>query len=79
MGDLRALVKRDRNRVAQTINRELVLLHWQIGQHIRTDILQEERAEYGDRVVEALNHSPTAEYGRSISRRSLFNRFRFAE
>ena len=37
------------------------------------------RAEYGERVVEALSEQLTAEYGRGFGRRSLFHMIRFAE
>lgn len=41
--------------------------------------MREERAEYGEQVVEALSKVLTAEYGRGYSRKSLFHMIRFAE
>ncbi|NJR62935.1 MAG: DUF1016 domain-containing protein [Cyanobacteria bacterium CRU_2_1] len=46
---------------------------------MRREILREERAEYGEQVVEALSKVLTAEYGRGYSRKSLFHMIRFAE
>ena len=43
VGDIRTLIDAVRDRVAQTINSELVLLYWGICDRIRRDILQQER------------------------------------
>jgi predicted nuclease of restriction endonuclease-like (RecB) superfamily len=77
--ELRELIDTARSRVAQTVNAELVMLHWYIGDRIRRDILQEERAGYGEQVVEALSSVLSRDYGRGFGRRNLFNMMRFAE
>lgn len=77
--EVQALIDAARERTARAVNVELVLLHWQIGQRIRTEILGEERAEYGERVVEGLSGALTEHYGRGFSRRNLFQMIRFAE
>ncbi|XPM61508.1 MAG: PDDEXK nuclease domain-containing protein [Leptolyngbya sp. IPPAS B-1204] len=46
---------------------------------MRREILREERAEYGEQVVDALSKVLTTEYGRGYSRKSLFHMIRFAE
>jgi DUF1016 N-terminal domain len=61
--DIRAFIEAARLRVAQTVNAELVLRNWQIGNRIRRDILQETRAEYGDQIVSTLSRQLTTEYG----------------
>ena len=40
LNDLRALIGDSRQRIAQAVNSALVLLYWQVGQRIRTDILK---------------------------------------
>ena len=52
--DLRDLILAARQDVARAIDSGLVALYWQIGQRIRQDILQEERAEYGKAIVVSL-------------------------
>jgi predicted nuclease of restriction endonuclease-like (RecB) superfamily len=79
LDDIRHLIQTGRDRIAQTVNSELVLLHWHIGDRIHRDILNKERAGYGEQVVEALGKVLTAEYGRGFGRRNLFNMIRFAE
>src|SRR2546430_627533 len=56
-----------------------LLLYWQIGQRIRTGILEEKRAEYGEQIVSALSSQLTAEFGTGFTKRNLFNMVRFAE
>src|SRR6266852_7047435 len=41
--DLRALIDSARQRVAQTMNADLVLMYWRVGTRIRQDILAQER------------------------------------
>jgi DUF1016 N-terminal domain len=79
LDDIRHLIQIGRDRIAQTVNTELVLLHWHIGDHIHRDILNKERAGYGEQIVEALGKVLTAEYGRGFGRRNLFNMMQFAE
>ena len=79
LDDIRQLIQSARQRTAQAVNAELTLLHWHIGLRIRTDILQQTRADYGERVVETLAQHLTQEFGRGYARRSLFNMIRFAE
>lgn len=77
--DVRELILTTRQTVAQGVNSALVLLYWNIGQRIRTDILQEKRAGYGEKIVSALSAQLTAEFGRGFGARSLFRMIRFAE
>lgn len=77
--DVREMILTTRQTVAQGVNSALVLLYWNIGQRIRTDILKEKRAEYGEKIVHALSAQLTAEFGRGFGARSLFRMIRFAE
>jgi predicted nuclease of restriction endonuclease-like (RecB) superfamily len=79
LGDLRRLINEARERAAIAVNRELTLMHWHIGDHIRRDILQEERAPYGERIVATLSRQLTAEYGRGYEHKSLLRMMQFAE
>ena len=55
LAELRVLITATRQSVAQGVNSALVLLYWQIGQRVRTDILKRKRAEYGEQIVHALS------------------------
>ena len=54
-------------------------MYGQIGQRIREDVLNEQRAGYGDEIVSTLSKPLTAEYGKGFTRANLFHRIRFAE
>lgn len=77
--DLRSRVEQARQRAAVAVNRELVLLYWDIGQRIRVEILGEERAEYGERIVQTLSGQLSQEFGKGFSAANLLNMVKFAE
>lgn len=79
LGDIRTLIESARGQVAQTVNAGLVLLYWSIGNRIRRDILQQKRAEYGQKIVHALSAQLAVEYGQGFSLRNLFHMVRFVE
>jgi len=45
LDELRGLIQGTRERVARTVNRELVMLYWTIGRRIRQDVLGLERGK----------------------------------
>ena len=79
LADVRGLIVTARDQAARAVNRGLVLLNWEIGNRIRRDILDEQRAQYGERIVHALSAQLQQEFGRGYSRRNLFNMIKFAE
>jgi predicted nuclease of restriction endonuclease-like (RecB) superfamily len=79
LDDVRALIEAARERTAQVVNSGIVGLYWHIGRRIRTDILREQRAEYGEQIVQTLSAQLSAEYGRGFGRRNLFRMIQFAE
>ena len=79
LADLREMILATRQTVAQEINSALVLLYWKIGQRIRTDILKEKRAGYGEKILHTLSAKLATEFGRGFSERNLANMVRCAE
>jgi predicted nuclease of restriction endonuclease-like (RecB) superfamily len=79
VGDLRQLIEAAREQTAHAVNSTLVTLYWQIGKRIREDVLQNQRAQYGEEIVYALSRQLTADYGRGFTRANLFHMIRFAE
>lgn len=53
--DLRSMIEKTRQSVASTVNASLTLLYWHVGNRIRMEILQEERAGYGQAIVATLS------------------------
>jgi DUF1016 N-terminal domain len=79
LDDLRRLIRQTRQGVAQAVNSALVLLYWQIGHRIRTEILKQERATYGDEILSTLSNKLAAEFGNGFSQPNLSRMTRFAD
>ncbi len=73
------MIEQTRTGVAQVVNQGMTLLYWRIGKRIQTEILGNQRAEYGKETVQSLSAQLTQEFGRGFGRRSLFNMVKFAE
>lgn len=61
------IVNDARNKVEVTVNSELIILYWNVGKIIKTQILGEDKAEYGKRIIQKLSQEWIAEYGRGYS------------
>lgn len=72
--DVREMIAQAREGVARAVDSGLVTLYWQVGRRIRTDLLKEERAEYGERIVYSLSTQLVNEFGRGYSARNLWPR-----
>lgn len=79
VADLRQLIQSTREGVAQVVNSALVLVYWEIGQRIRRDVLQNERAQYGEEILPTLSAKFVPEFGQGYSSRNLARMIRFAE
>ncbi|HEU0300898.1 MAG TPA: DUF1016 N-terminal domain-containing protein, partial [Longimicrobium sp.] len=77
--DIRALIAAGRGYAAQAINSVMVVTYWNVGDRIRREVVGQERAEYGKRLIARLAEDLTREYGAGFSRTNLFNMLRFAE
>lgn len=77
--DIKKLIEGSRNNVAQTINTELTVIYWNIGNRINDDILNNQRAEYGKQTVLTLSRQLTAEFGGGWGVKQLRHCLNFAE
>lgn len=77
--EIKKLINDARQSVSQTVNAEMSLLYWQIGKRIKTQVLINEKAEYGKAVIKNLSAMLTAEYGPGWSERQLHNCLRCVE
>lgn len=69
--DLRVLIEQARQHLAQTVNTTLTLLHWKLGERIQREILQGQRAQYGEEILPTLSAKLVPEYGKGFSARNL--------
>ena len=69
--NIKDLVINSRNKVYQTVNTEMLNLYWNIGKAIMEIQQGDERASYGDAVLEKLSQKLTNEFGKGFSLRNL--------
>lgn len=65
--------------VSKVVNSSLVILNWKIGFSIKKFILLEERAAYGQQIVERLSKKLRNEFGKGYGRTNLFSCIKIAE
>ena len=61
--DLRQIIEQAHGRVASTVNSELTMMYWHIGERINRDVLGNQRAEYGKQIVATVSRQIQEEYG----------------
>jgi predicted nuclease of restriction endonuclease-like (RecB) superfamily len=76
--ELRDLITQSRQQVALAVNSSITLLYWQIGKRINEEVLQNQRAEYGEQIVHTLSTQLTEEYGAAFSEKNLRRMMQFA-
>lgn len=69
--EIRDLINNSRNRVYSAVNTEMLNLYWNIGKIIMEIQQGDERASYGDAVLEKLSEKLTNEFGKGFSSRNL--------
>jgi len=69
--ELRDLIQSTRAGVAQAVNSALVILYWQVGHRIRSEVLKSRRAEYGEEVVPTLATQLAVEFGQGFAEKNL--------
>lgn len=77
--DLQQLIRQTRGQVAQAVNTALVLLYWEVGRRIRSDVLDSQRAQYGQEILSTLSKELVGEFGGGFSVPNLSRMTRFAE
>ena len=77
--DISILIEQGRKQVASVVNSAISILYWKIGRAIKEEILQDQRGEYGERIILTLSKKLTERYGRGWSKQQLWNCLRTAE
>lgn len=79
LDELRNLIEQARQHVAQAANSTLTILHWKLGARIQREILQGQRAQYGEEILPTLSAKLVPDYGKGFSARNLARMIQFAE
>ncbi len=77
--ELRSIIDQTRESVATIVNSKLAMLYWHVGNRVRKEILNDQRAEYGQEIVAAVSRQLTSTYGKGFSDKSLRRMIQFGE
>ena len=77
--EISAIIEQGRREIVSQASRSTVLIFWQIGKRINSEILDNKRADYGKQIVSRLATQLTGKYGRSFEQRNLRRMMQFAE
>jgi len=73
LSDIRQIIAEARERVARSVNHELVVAYWNIGRVIVEEQQQgRERAAYGENLIPMLSKHLTGEFGEGFSANNLW-------
>ncbi len=75
--EISLMISKTQINVQKNINSEMILLYWNIGKYIKTNVLESGKAEYGKSVIDNISDKLSKDYGRGFGRRNLFNMTRF--
>lgn len=77
--DLGRMIEAARRQVAQAANASLTTLYWQLGNHVRENVLEGRRAEYGAQIVAAVGRQLEERHGRGFGEKNLRRMIQFVE
>ncbi len=78
--DLRQIIEQARGRVAATANYALSIMYWRIGKRINTEVLGNQRAEYGKQIVASVARQLREEYGsKGFDEKNIRRMMQFAQ
>lgn len=77
--ELSTLIEQSKQRIAVVANSTLTLLFWQVGKRINDEVLNNERAEYGKKIVPTLSAQLENEYGRNFNEKNIRRMMRFSQ
>jgi predicted nuclease of restriction endonuclease-like (RecB) superfamily len=76
---LREIIQRGKSQAVAAVNSALTLTYWHVGKRINDEVLQGERATYGQQVISFLSRDLVERFGRSFEARNLRRMMQFAE
>jgi len=79
VSEIKTLIEQSKQQVSVAVNATITMLYWQVGNRINTEILKEQRAEYGKQIVHTVSAQLTAEYGPGWGEKQLRHCIRFAQ
>ena len=75
--EISLLIDRSKRSIQRTINDSMILLYWNIGKYLVCNVLEGNKAEYGQKIVEDVAQKLTSNYGKGFAKSSLFRMIKF--
>ncbi|MFK8377210.1 PDDEXK nuclease domain-containing protein [Capnocytophaga canimorsus] len=79
LSELSVLIENGQQQIVFYANSTLTLVFWQVGKRINEDVLNNERATYGKRIVPMIANELESKYGRNFTEKNIRRMMQFAE
>ncbi len=79
LNDIVSLVESTKSQIAIQANSSLTIMFWHIGNRIQSEVLENERAEYGKQIIVTLSRELSNQFGNSFNEKNLRRMIQFAE
>jgi hypothetical protein len=77
--DLSSLILEARQAAATAVNAGLTLLYWRIGRRVLSDLLGQQRADYGREIILVVASSLEVDFGSTFGEKNLRHMLKFAD
>ncbi len=77
--ELSSLIEQSKQKIAVTANSTLTLLFWHVGKRINEEVLHNERAEYGKRIIETVSVELENKYGKNFNEKNIRRMMKFSQ
>lgn len=78
LAEIQEMIEASRKQVSQVVNVALTMLYWNIGKRILQEVLNEERAAYGEQIIGSISHQLVVRYGSQYHEKKLRRMIQFA-
>ena len=75
--DACAIIEQAQSVAYRTVNEILIKRNWLLGMRIQHEVLKDQRAGYGEKVIRTLAKDLTVKYGKGYSRNNLYRYLSF--
>ena len=65
--NIKTIIETSKQEAVVQVNKTMIISYWEIGEHLKKEILKDKRATYGQEVVKQVSEKLTLEYGRGYS------------
>lgn len=77
LNDVRAIIEQAQETAYRAVNETLIKRNWLLGMRIQHEVLQDQRAEYGEQVIKTLVKELTKTYGAGFTKTNIYNYINF--